>query len=189
MKTFCPTCEEETECTLSCEVYECSQCNDDFGDYDMPRISKLEDENERLRTALREIANVDGFNNADLRYACSIAIRALLPIKPASEKDAKIAELNSELELVKIELQFMNEDRGKLKFDMEVLKRDRGWVHSEDEKPRGSDIYEIARWSMTNHEYVLSHNFYSAKRNAWDGFYGDGFFWRESFPIPLRGHF
>jgi len=51
MKVFCPTCEKETECNLPIEVYTCTECNEDFADYDNPLITKLESEVERLQIA------------------------------------------------------------------------------------------------------------------------------------------
>jgi len=41
MKTFCPNCEKETECNMPIEVYTCSECNEDFADYENPQIARL----------------------------------------------------------------------------------------------------------------------------------------------------
>jgi hypothetical protein len=36
MKTFCPNCEKETDCSFICEVYFCKECNEDNGNYEKP---------------------------------------------------------------------------------------------------------------------------------------------------------
>jgi len=39
MKSFCPNCEKETESELTCEVYSCSECEEDNGNYEKPSMN------------------------------------------------------------------------------------------------------------------------------------------------------
>ena len=36
MKTFCPNCEKETDCTFDAELYSCNECEEDFASYEKP---------------------------------------------------------------------------------------------------------------------------------------------------------
>ena len=37
MKTFCPNCEKDTDCTHEAELYACNECGEDFAKYIVPR--------------------------------------------------------------------------------------------------------------------------------------------------------
>ena len=43
MKTFCPNCERETECTHAAELYECEECGEDFAKYIVSRNPSVSD--------------------------------------------------------------------------------------------------------------------------------------------------
>ena len=55
MKTLCPNCEKETECNMPIEVYTCSECNEDFADYENPQITRLTARIKELEDANRWI--------------------------------------------------------------------------------------------------------------------------------------
>ncbi len=36
MKIFCPNCEKETDCTFDAELYSCTECDNNFANYEKP---------------------------------------------------------------------------------------------------------------------------------------------------------
>jgi len=41
MKTFCPICENETDCNFDAELYSCNECEEDFASYEKLTTEKL----------------------------------------------------------------------------------------------------------------------------------------------------
>lgn len=59
MRIFCPNCEEETECNLPIEVYTCTECNEDFADYENPQIAELQSEIACLTARVKELEDAN----------------------------------------------------------------------------------------------------------------------------------
>ena len=82
MKTFCPNCEKDTDCTHEAELYACNECGEDFAKYIVSRKQANTDvsDTQNVIRKLREVSNMLYLLLSDNPETKLLADKALIEI-------------------------------------------------------------------------------------------------------------